>query len=371
MGNGWASEHFGGSKDDYDVLKDYAEVEDGNLTAWNQFMTEVATLPATDAAANTMYQRVLGNNPDGTRNPALPVLLDAGNLIDYMAAHIYAGSEDWPNHNWWGSRRRDDQSEGWRFHPWDQEISNISLTRTLCIFGQRFEEVNGGSSPAIVYDRLRHSPQFRARFQRRLEALMFGGGPLTASGCAARWNKRQTEIDQAIVAESARWGDVRKEPPYTRTDWLTEMAWQQSFWAQNHPLAIARFQRVNLYPGDADNDGLPDTWELRHGLDPSVNDAALDPDGDGLTNMTEFLTDTDPRNVASRFTAAAAVLNGSLAITFTAAEGRSYAIQRSPDIGTWTTLATLPAAALERPVEYTPPSAAGTRFFYRVITPAP
>ncbi|HEX2747310.1 MAG TPA: chitobiase/beta-hexosaminidase C-terminal domain-containing protein, partial [Verrucomicrobiales bacterium] len=127
MGNGWASEHFGGSKDDYDVLKDYAEVEDGNLTAWNQLMTEVATLPATDAAANTMYQRVLGNNPDGTRNPALPVLLDAGNLIDYMAAHIYAGSEDWPNHNWWGSRRRDDQSEGWRFHPWDQEISNISL----------------------------------------------------------------------------------------------------------------------------------------------------------------------------------------------------------------------------------------------------
>jgi hypothetical protein len=346
-------------------------VEDGNLTAWNQLMTEVAALPANDTAANTMYQRVMGNNPDGSRNPALPVLLDAGNLIDYMAAHIYAGAEDWPNHNWWGSRRRDALSEGWRFHAWDQEISNISLTRTLCIFGQRFEEVNGAGSPAIVYDRLRRSPQFRARFQRRLEALMFGGGPLTVTASAARWNTRQAEIDQAIVAESARWGDVRKEPPYTRADWLTEMTWQQSFWTQNHPLAIARFQRVSLYPGDTDNDGIPDTWEIRRGLNPAVNDAALDSDGDGVSNMAEFLADTDPLNASSRFSASASIAANSVTINFTAAEGRSYTIQRSSDMGAWTTLTTLPASPAERAVEFDPPPAPGSRFFYRVVTPAP
>src|SRR5205823_1722807 len=32
------------------------------------------------------YQRVQGNNPDGTRNPNYPILLDVDNLIDYMLA---------------------------------------------------------------------------------------------------------------------------------------------------------------------------------------------------------------------------------------------------------------------------------------------
>ena len=35
---------------------------------------------------------------------------------------------------------------------------------------------------------------------------------------------------------------------------------------------------------DADLDGNADAWEILHGLDPSVNDAAEDPDGDGLSN---------------------------------------------------------------------------------------
>lgn len=46
---------------------------------------------------------------------------------------------------------------------------------------------------------------------------------------------------------------------------------------------------------DADTDGMDDTWELAHGLDPAVDDAALDPDGDGFSNRDEFLLGTDPR----------------------------------------------------------------------------
>jgi len=374
MNNGWAGNHFPGSKDEFDVMKDYGELEDGSIAAWQQLMSEVAGLPSGEAAADALYQKLLGNNPDGSRNPALPILLDDANLIDYMAAHIYAGAEDWPNHNWWGSRRRGDQSEGWRFHAWDQEISNISLTRTLCIFGQRFEEVNGGNSPAIVYDRLRRSPQFRTRFQRRLESLLFGGGPLTAAACAARWGKRQAEIDAAITGEAARWGDVRREPPFTRTDWLSEISRVQNFWPQNHPLAVARFQRVNLYPGDADNDGLPDSWEQRRGLNPAVNDAAQDTDGDGMTNAQEFLADTNPRDGASRFLAAPALPppGAQFALTFTAAEGRSYAVQHSTDAVNWTTLAVWHAAPEVRAVTFAPNYSTGdTRAQYRVLTPAP
>jgi hypothetical protein len=47
---------------------------------------------------------------------------------------------------------------------------------------------------------------------------------------------------------------------------------------------------------DWDGDGLPDDWEIAHGLDPSSNDAHLDLDGDGLTNWQEYLRGTDPLN---------------------------------------------------------------------------
>ncbi|MBN1208777.1 MAG: S8 family serine peptidase [Myxococcaceae bacterium] len=39
---------------------------------------------------------------------------------------------------------------------------------------------------------------------------------------------------------------------------------------------------------DADSDGMADTWETAHGLDPSQNDAAGDADGDGINNLSEF-----------------------------------------------------------------------------------
>ncbi len=52
--------------------------------------------------------------------------------------------------------------------------------------------------------------------------------------------------------------------------------------------------------GDSDGDGLPDWWEMLHGLDPGdatgINGAWGDPDGDGLSNIAEYLAGTNPRN---------------------------------------------------------------------------
>jgi hypothetical protein len=45
---------------------------------------------------------------------------------------------------------------------------------------------------------------------------------------------------------------------------------------------------------DTDNDGIPDMWENHYGLNPAVNDANQDADGDGLTNLQEFQNGTDP-----------------------------------------------------------------------------
>ncbi len=48
---------------------------------------------------------------------------------------------------------------------------------------------------------------------------------------------------------------------------------------------------------DDDNDGLPNDWENENGLDPNdKNDAALDGDIDGFSNLEEFYAGTDPRD---------------------------------------------------------------------------
>jgi hypothetical protein len=48
---------------------------------------------------------------------------------------------------------------------------------------------------------------------------------------------------------------------------------------------------------DSDQDGIPDEWEIAHGLDPSDSlDALLDPDRDGAVNLDEYFDDTDPHD---------------------------------------------------------------------------
>jgi subtilisin-like proprotein convertase family protein len=55
------------------------------------------------------------------------------------------------------------------------------------------------------------------------------------------------------------------------------------------------FPLDDRYAADSDNDGMPDIWETQFGLDPNdPADAGLDTDGDGVTNLAEFLAGTPP-----------------------------------------------------------------------------
>lgn len=241
----WLSENFGGDPEEWDIIKDGGEVEHGDRITWDGMIAMASAGLATDAA----YWKIQGRNLNGTVNPALPVYLNVDSLIDYLILHIYSGAIDWPNHNWWAGRRRGPLSDGFRFFAWDQEISNISLTATTTYTGEAFASVSGPqNSPAFLYAKLRLNPMFRARFSARVIALTTGFGILTPAQNSARWERRQAEIDHAIVAESARWGDSRQATPLKRSDWMAEMNWmRKTYWPRNHDLAIVRFRSVGLY----------------------------------------------------------------------------------------------------------------------------
>jgi enediyne biosynthesis protein E4 len=143
--------------------------------------------------------------------------------------------------------------------------------------------------------------------------------------------------------------------------------------AANSAPGIISSSAVVTVLADTDGDGLPDEWELGHGLSETNSaDASWDSDGDGASNRTEYTAGTDPRDSQSFLMVDHLTLLGTNAwvLQFWAVSNRTYSVQArgSLDTANWLPVADVPAAATNRLVEITRPALHSSRFL-RLVTP--
>jgi len=125
---------------------------------------------------------------------------------------------------------------------------------------------------------------------------------------------------------------------------------------------------LRVLPRDSDHDGMPDDWEVAHGLNPfDPADAALDSDGDGTSNLQEYLAGTDPfafdglRIVSARFGQ-----SGQFEFTVHAAIGKTYAVEWSTNLAQWSLIITFVCREDNQPVQV--PVWSVPACFYRLKT---
>jgi hypothetical protein len=227
----YAASYFGGDKDDYDVIKvetgPYTtQATDGNFDAWNRLWQGV-TDPAVNLASDAAYYKLQGKNPDGSDNPNYEVLVDVGNLIDYMIVILYGGNLDapisaflgnqYPN-NFFAIRDRTGRT-GFRFIIHDAEHTLLDLNENRngpYPAGEDFPRFN----PQFLHQQLMANVNYRQAFADHVQKAFFNGGPLSPEAAIARFRSEAGQIALAIIGESARWGDAKRpDSPLTQADW--------------------------------------------------------------------------------------------------------------------------------------------------------
>ncbi len=236
----FAASYCDGRDDTWDT-RSQDGVEEGNAAAWNAMLGVLAS----NQGSNETYQRVQGNNPDGTRNPAYPVYLDVGNYIDYMLVQYACAVSDWPWNNWLAFRDRNDAvSTGFKFGVWDAEMALGVGGSTL-----NTDMTDDFRGVAVIQSRLAGNAEYRLRFADRAQKHLFNGGPLAQAVTIPHYRALAAEVEPAIVAESARWGDQDGNAAHTVAQWRTQRDWVlNTFLPQRPAIFMQQLRNAGLYP---------------------------------------------------------------------------------------------------------------------------
>lgn len=240
----FAADYMGGVPEDYDVVKragegNAIEATDGNLDAWR----EIWNMCQIGFASNTDYYKIQGLNESGVRDPNIKVLVDIDNLIDYMNIIFYTGNFDAPvsafmnnkgSNNFYAVYNRN-SDRGFTFFAHDNEHTllvdrvpgnpnaglnenrvNIGSLKT----GNKMDVANFDQfHPQWLHFKLSQNAEYRQRFSDRSYKQYFNNGVFTPERTAELFQNRALEIDTAVIAESARWGDVDNGILRTKVDW--------------------------------------------------------------------------------------------------------------------------------------------------------
>ncbi len=270
--------YFGGDNDDYDVVKTNRswprsmECIDGNFDAYERLWQ--ACLDGFDT--DLKYYKVQGLNPDGSRNPAYERLVDVDNLIDYMLTIFYTGDFDAPVCGWNSNRTPNNffaiynrvNPDGFKYFRHDGEhiMNNDSRAydRTgpythswLMNFIRDCPEANKvwpaytciGFNPQTLHQHLVAHPEYRMKFADRVHRHFFNNGPMTVEGAEQLFASRAAQIDMAIIAESARWGDAQTHPPRTKGHWLSAIDWViNDYMPDRTNTVLNQFRNKGWYP---------------------------------------------------------------------------------------------------------------------------
>lgn len=218
----FAASYMGGSREDYDVLDD-----SGVKSGAPESRRDLVGFPHRNAPVTweTASSRV-----------------DLHSFIDYLLLNYYVGNQDWGEYQNWYAIRKHSGDTRFRYYVWDGEITLQSLNDDV---------INDPDRPPLALSqRLQADPEFRLAFADRVQRHCFGSGALTPQASIARWKHRAEELNLAIIAESARWGYVRRAQPFTRDrDWMAEQhRLLNSYFPSRTKVLIQQLRLANLYP---------------------------------------------------------------------------------------------------------------------------
>ena len=260
----FAAKYLGNDKTEWDAYNVDVPINDSSTQPRADFMTD--SLYASGSQIG--YQRVQGNLPDGSKDPATEAMLDVDNYIAYMLTEFYIGNGDWPGHNYYMARPRGPDSTGFKFFTWDSEAGTGLWQSSPTYDGIAAIINNSGAAPTKPFYWFQNNADFQMRFADEAYRQLFNDGALTVAAATARYKALADEIDAAMIGESARWGDIGGSGLKTQVTWRTQRDYVLNTWIAQRSGA----------PEEAPGAGLFLQQLINHGLYPRLpTGARFDP----------------------------------------------------------------------------------------------